>query len=140
MAKPRTKDCPIVGFLEVFGDYWTWLIIREAFYGTTRFGDFQRNTGIAKNLLADRLDRLVDREILEKRDVGRLGTRFAYHLTPSGEALQTTLLAMYQWSNEHFYGADKAPVEMRELSSGKPLAHLAVRDAEGRPLTRRDLI
>ncbi|MEM9122795.1 MAG: transcriptional regulator, partial [Pseudomonadota bacterium] len=72
--------------------------------------------------------------------VGRLGKRFAYHLTPSGEALQTTLLAMYQWSNEHFYGPDKAPVELRELASGKPLAHLAVRDAEGRPLTRRDLI
>ena len=139
MAKPRAKDCPIVGFMDVFGDYWSWLIVREAFYGATRFSEFQRNTGAAKNLLSARLATLVEQGVLAKRNIGRRGERFAYELTEKGAALQTILIAMMQWSNEHLYGAGREPVLVRERASGEPLPRVVPRGEDGRALAPAEL-
>ena len=139
MVKPRAKDCQIVGMMHLFGDFWTWLIIREAFYGSTRFGDFQRNTGVAKNLLSERLSQLVEAGVLEKRDVGVQGTRFAYRLTEKGEALFPVLVAMFQWSSEHLYGEGRAPVAMLDRTTGAPIARVETRSEDGRALSHRDI-
>ena len=104
MTRPHTQTCAVAGFLNIFGDNWTLLIIREALYGVTRFKEFRTNTGIAKNLLSDRLVSLVSQGILEKRDIGEHGTRYAYHLTDRGRALETVLFAVQEWGNEHVYG------------------------------------
>ena len=96
MAKPHTQTCPIAAFLNVFGDAWTLMIIREAFYGATRFTEFQRNTGAARNLLSDRLAMLVSNGVLERQNVGEQGTRYAYRLTDKGQSLVPVLVAMMQ--------------------------------------------
>ena len=114
MAKRHTQTCPVAGFLNIFGDAWTLMIIREAFYGATRFSEIQRNTGIAKNLLSDRLSMLVAEGVLEREDVGERGSRYAYKLTAKGRSLAPVFIAMSQWSNEHVFGAGGEPVFLIE--------------------------
>tara|TARA_R110001606_G_scaffold309402_1_gene456362 strand:- start:4292 stop:4786 length:495 start_codon:yes stop_codon:yes gene_type:complete len=140
MAKRHTHTCPIAGVLNIFGDNWTWLVIREAFYGATRFSEIQRNTGIAKNVLSDRLDVLVNEGILAREDVGENGTRYAYRLTEKGESLHPVLLALHQWGNEHVYGPGNEPVLLLERATGKPLQPFAPTSRDGRRLTRADIL
>lgn len=121
MASRHSKNCSVVGFLDLFGDAWTLLIVREAFYGTTRFSEFQRNTGAAKNLLSDRLSKLVENGILERVNVGATGARFAYHITPKGESLKPLLAAIIVWSNEHIYQKGEAPTLITSRKTGEPI-------------------
>lgn len=139
MTKPHQHDCPVAQMLNLVGDHWTWLIIREAFFGVTRFNGFQQRTGIAKNLLADRLERLVLDGIFEKKDIGQKGTRYAYGLTAKGKALQPVLIAMLQWGNTHIYGAGNEPLQVVDKKTGRPLAPLQYVATDGRPVPRSDL-
>ena len=139
MAKRHTQTCPVAGFLNIFGDAWTLMIIREAFYGATRFSEIQRNTGIAKNLLSDRLSMLVAEGVLEREDVGERGSRYAYKLTAKGRSLAPVFIAMSQWSNEHVFGAGGEPVFLIERKTGRKLKKLAPTDADGKPLQWRDI-
>ena len=139
MAKRHTHTCPIAGVLNIFGDNWTWLVIREAFCGATRFSEIQRNTGIARNVLSDRLDVLVNEGILVREDVGENGTRYAYRLTEKGESLHPVLLALHQWGNEHVYGPGNEPVLLLECATGQPLQPLAPTSRDGHRLTRADI-
>jgi len=140
MSRTRFADmnCGIGQALEVFGDWWTLLIIRDAFFGVRRFADFERSLGIAKNILSARLQHLVDHEIFEKVDVGAEGQRFEYRLTGKGEALLPVLTALREWSDEWVFGRGKEPVVMYDRS-GKRVPKLKLTSAEGKPLTRRDL-
>ena len=134
VSKPHTHACSVARFLNLFGDAWTWLVVREAFYGATRFTEFQRNTGIARNLLSERLRKLVDAGILDREDVGERGTRYAYRLTEKGRALLPVLVAMVQWSNRELYGAGAEPVLLVDRATGLELADLAPRAADGEAL------
>jgi DNA-binding HxlR family transcriptional regulator len=136
----HTHTCPVAGVLNLFGDNWTWLIIREAFYGATRFKDFQRNTGIARNILSSRLSRLVEEGILAKADIGAQGTRFAYTLTPRGQSLQPLLLAMTQWGNAQLYGPGREPVLVLDRATGEPLLPIVPRRADGTPVPPEDIV
>jgi DNA-binding HxlR family transcriptional regulator len=132
-------NCGIGQALEAFGDWWTLLIIRDAFFGARRFSEFERSLGIAKNVLAARLEHLVDHQILERVDVGEEGERFEYRLTEKGEALLTVLIAMREWSDQWVFGRGKEPLIVRDRRSGRRLPKLRVTDSEGRVLTWRDL-
>jgi DNA-binding HxlR family transcriptional regulator len=99
MTIPHQQACPIAASLNQLGDAWTLLIVREANRGVSRFSDFRKNTGIAKNLLAQRLIQMVEHGILEKHDVGSLGTRFEYRLTAKGKALAPMMATIIQWVN-----------------------------------------
>lgn len=132
-------QCGIAQALEALGDWWTLLILRDAFFGVRRFGDFEASLGIAKNVLARRLRHLVDHGILERVDVGREGTRFEYVLTAKGEALLPVLTALREWSDGWVFGPGNEPVIVRERRSGHRVPRLEVKDADGRPLGRRDL-
>jgi len=132
-------NCGIAQALEAFGDWWTLLIIRDAFFGARRFGDFERSLGIAKNILSARLQHLVEHGIFERVDVGSEGERFEYRLTAKGEALLTVLTALREWSDEWVFGRGNEPLIVRDRRSGRRLAKLRLTDAEGTPLTRRDL-
>lgn len=134
MSKPHTQTCPIARFLNVFGDAWTWMIVRESFYGTTRFSEFRRNTGIAKNLLSDRLGKLVEVEVLEREDIGEQGTRYAYRLTDKGRSLMPMLVAMVQWSNQALHAPGQEPIRLVDRAKGRPLADLVPRAADGTEL------
>lgn len=140
MAKPHTQTCPIAGFLNMFGDAWSLLIVREGFYGATRFSEFQRNTGIAKNLLSERLDSLVEQGIFEREDIGQHGTRFAYQLTDKAQSLVPVIVAMIQWADEHIYGEKRAPVRLIERSSLKPIPAMRPISADGTELKWGDIL
>ena len=132
-------NCGIAQALDALGDWWTLLIVRDAFFGARRFGEFQRSLGIAKNILAARLAHLVEHGIFERIDVGREGEHFEYRLTPKGEALLTVMTALREWSDEWVFGRGNEPVVVRDRRSGRRVAKLRVTDADGALLTRTDV-
>ena len=132
-------NCGIAQALEAFGDWWTLLIVRDAFFGARRFVDFQRSLGIAKNILSDRLQRLTENGIFARVDVGETGERFEYRLTEKGEALLPLLTAMREWSDEWVFGRGREPVIVKDRRTNRRIPRMRVTDADGRPLGRRDL-
>ena len=108
---PRTYDrqvCSVARALEAVGDRWTMLVIRDAFLGVRRFEDFQRDLEIARNVLADRLARLVDEGILEKRRYQERPERYEYRLTDKGADLWPALVSLMKWG-DRYAGADGGP-------------------------------
>jgi DNA-binding HxlR family transcriptional regulator len=97
----ESQRCSIAKTLEIVGDRWTMLIIREAFWGTRRFDDFQRNLGIARTVLTDRLGRLVAEGLLRKERYQEHPERFAYRLTEKGIDLWPVLMALLAWGDRH---------------------------------------
>jgi DNA-binding HxlR family transcriptional regulator len=136
---PEQWNCGIAQALEVLGDWWTLLIVRDAFFGVKRFSDFQSSLGISKNILTDRLAHLVRHEILAKQDVGQDGARFEYRLTERGEALLPVLTTLREWSDDWIFGKGNEPVLMKDRARGRKIPKLRVRDVDGRALSRRDL-
>ena len=132
-------DCGVAQALDILGDWWTLLVVRDAFFGVRRFRDFQADLGIAKNVLSQRLQHLVEHEILERIDVGEHGTRYEYQLTEKGEALLPVLTALREWSDDWIYGRGDEPLIVRERKTGRRVPRLRVRGVEGRALSRRDL-
>ena len=141
MGRTRFSDmnCGIAQALEVLGDWWTLLVVRDAFFGTRRFGDFEKSLGIAKNVLSARLAHLVEHGIFEKVDVGAEGSRFEYRLTEKGEDLLPLLTALRDWSDEWVFGKGNEPVIVKDRRTERRIPRLQVTDADGRPLGRRDL-
>ncbi len=141
MSRTRfeSHNCSVARGLEVLGDWWTLLIVRDAFFGARRFADFERSLGIAKNVLSQRLQHLVDNEILEKVDVGRSGPRFEYRLTEKGRDLFTVLTALRQWSDRWIFGRGAEPLVVRDKRSGRRIPRVRVTDADGRKVEPRDL-
>jgi len=90
----RNENCSVARTLEIVGDWWTLLVVREAFAGTRRFVDFEANLDISKNILAKRLDHLVEHGVLARVDAGVHGHRYEYELTPKGRDLVTILTAL----------------------------------------------
>ena len=112
-------NCSIAQALEVVGEWWTLLIIRDAFLGITRFEEFQERLGVARNVLTTRLDKLVDEGVLEKRcyDEGR--GRYDYLLTRKGRALWPVLTTLRQWGDQHLIGKGREPMVMHHRSCGR---------------------
>jgi DNA-binding HxlR family transcriptional regulator len=107
---PRTYDnqiCSVARSLEAIGDRWTMLLIRDVFLGVRRFDDFQRSLGIARNVLADRLARLVDDGILERRPYSDRPERYEYRLTAKGIDLWPVLVSLMKWGDR--YAAPDGP-------------------------------
>ena len=110
--------CSIACTVAVLGERWTLVILRQAFQGQRRFEDMQRGLGIARNILADRLSRLVDEGILERRPYQERPPRYEYRLTQKGRDLYPVLVALMQWGDR--YTADDAgpPVLLVHESCG----------------------
>ena len=125
-------NCGVAQALEQIGDWWTMLIVRDAFFGARRFGEFEKSLGVAKNILSDRLRRLVANEIFVKVDQ-------EYRLAPKGEALLPLLTAMREWSDEWVFGRGAEPVIVKDRRTGRRIPRMRVTDADGNELTRRDL-
>jgi len=96
----KNPDCPIARSLEVMGDKWTLLIVREAGKGAERFAQFERNLGIAANILSARLRKMELDGIVEAR-LSEDGARYAYRLTAKGRGLYDVLSALRRWGEEH---------------------------------------
>jgi DNA-binding HxlR family transcriptional regulator len=132
-------NCGVGQALEVVGDWWSLMIVRDAFFGVRRFGDFEKSLGIAKNILTTRLEHLVEHGIFEKVDVGSEGTHFEYHLTDKGEALLPVLTALREWSDEWVFGRGHEPILIEDRRTGQRVPKLRVLASDGRRLSRRDL-
>ena len=112
------QDCSIANALEVVGERWTLLIIRDALLGLRRFDEFQRNLGIARKVLTDRLRWLVDEGILERVPYQEHPKRYEYHLTRKGRDLHVALVGLRQWGDD--YCSEKPPMLARTKSDKKP--------------------
>lgn len=133
-------NCSIARALELVGEWWTIIILREAFLGTRRFHDFQQNLGIARNILSARLKKLVSRGILERVASPDGGRRFEYRLTPKGHAFFPVLMALMQWGDEWVAGCDRAPVRVVDRESGCDIREIRVLSEDGRPLGPSDIM
>ena len=108
------QNCSVARTLELVGERWTLLIVRDAFLGLRRFEQFQESLGIARNVLTDRLRRLVDEGILERVRYSERPERFEYQLTPKGRDLQIALAGLRQWGDKYLSG--KPPRVLRRRS------------------------
>lgn len=119
-------NCSLARTLEVVGDWWTLLIIRDAFLGIRRFGDFQKSLGIAKNILATRLERLTASGIIARSGSD---TRPSYQLTDRGRELLPAMVALMQWGDK-WVSAGSPPVAVAD-EKGRPVAPVRLRSAGG---------
>ena len=103
MGKIPESICSVARSLGVLGERWTFLILREAFLGATKFAEFRDRLGVAPDVLSDRLSTLVEYGVMEREPYQEPGARlrFAYRLTPAGAELQVVLSALQQWGDKH---------------------------------------
>lgn len=141
MARKRFDDsnCSVARALNQVGDWWSLLIVLHAMYGTRRFVDFQQELGIAKNILCDRLARLVDNDVLKKVEAGEHGSRFEYRLTEKGRDLFPVVIALRQWGEKWNPAPNEAPLDLRDRASGQPIQEVQVQNADGDPISVRDV-
>ena len=132
-------NCSIANALDLIGEWWTLLILREAFFGTRRFEDFQQHLGIARNILTARLRKLCDSGILERVPIKEGAKRHEYKLTQMGRDLQPTLIALTQWGDRWLHQANGAPVKFIERASGEEIAEVSVQTKAGQKLEPRDM-
>ncbi|MFG2320813.1 MULTISPECIES: winged helix-turn-helix transcriptional regulator [Streptomyces] len=125
-------SCPVARTLDLVGDRWSLLVVRDAMDGARAFTDFQHRTGIARNILTDRLHRLVERGILE-RQTAPTGRRQHYVLTEAGRDLFAVIVAARQWGERHAFAPSEAHSVLVD-ESGLPLPELRPTDAHGRPV------
>lgn len=137
--KTNTSTCSVARALELLGDRWSFLLIREVIFGTRRFDDFAAHLGIARNVLAGKLAALVDAGILEQRPLHQDARRLGYHLTEMGDGLLPALVALLQWGDRWLQTPDTVPLRIVERATGAELPAVALLGAEGKPLTRREL-
>jgi DNA-binding HxlR family transcriptional regulator len=136
------QNCSIARSLEVVGERWSMLIVRDAFLGIRRFDDFQRSLGVSRAILSNRLDRLVAEGVLERRRYQDNPERHEYRLTDKGRDLWPVTMAMVKWG-DRYYAEDGPPRKFfhRECggevtdrrSCSKCGAELSVQDVETRP-------
>lgn len=132
-------DCGVAQALEQIGDWWTLLIVRDAFFGAKRFAEFEQNLGIAKNILSDRLQKLVEHDVFEKHRLDETGRRNEYRLTAKGRDLWVVLTALRLWSDKWVFGKGNEPIVAREGESGRTVARLVATDERGRRIDPRKL-
>jgi DNA-binding HxlR family transcriptional regulator len=121
--------------LDVFGDWWSLLIIRDASLGRRRFGEFQASLGLAKNILATRLRTLVERDILKTVPASDGSAYQEYVLTPKGHGIFPILVALRQWTEEFDEHPDEIATIMVDRDKGKPVKKLALLSQDGRVLS-----
>lgn len=143
MSMKRTSfarwPCSIARTVDLIGDWWTPLVLREAFYGVRRFDDFQESLGIGRNILTERLNRLVDQHLLERRKYQDRPVRYEYFLTDKGKDFYPVLAAMVAWGDRWLDRGKGAPVLLRHRSCGK-VTHASVVCSEcGEALVARDM-
>ena len=115
--------CSIATTLDVIGDRWSLLILRDVFRGARRFSEIQTDLGIAKNLLSDRLTSLVGHGVLERIPYQERPVRYEYRLTPKGADLSTALIALMGWG-DRWYASNGAPTVLVHERCGEPLEQL----------------
>ncbi len=132
-------ECSLPAALEAMGERWSFLILRAAFNGLFHFEEFQSELGIARNILANRLARLVEHGILKREALPEDRRKIEYRLTDKGMALLPTMIALRQWGERWETGVVATPV-LVDARDRRPIAPIDVRAWDGRVLTKHDLV
>jgi DNA-binding HxlR family transcriptional regulator len=134
----REMSCSVAQCLEVVGEWWSMLIVRDAFMGITRFDDFQERLGISRNVLNHRLNHLVDEGVLERVGYSDHPPRFDYKLTAKGRDLWPVLTAMRQWG-DRWEAPDGPPIQVVHKACGEITEAVSVCSVCGDPIAARDV-
>lgn len=140
MKRTSLQDatCPIARTLDVIGDWWSLLIVRDTLAGPRRFNELQKSLGLAKNILSARLRGLVAQGILQTVPTAEGSAWNDYVLTDKGRALFPVLVAMREWGETYQFPADECGVELVDRHTGQRVRNLELRSADGRLLTAAD--
>lgn len=134
----KELNCSLFRAMDVIGDRWTMLVLREAFMGVRRFTDMQRELGVARNVLAERLNTLVDLGVLERRQYQDRPVRHEYRLTDMGKELQPAILSLMNWGDKYL-SPHGAPALIEHQACGHVTAPLMVCEHCRGPLTTRNV-
>lgn len=132
-------NCAVAQSLEVIGEWWTLLIVRDSFLGVRRFDDFVDRLGISRNILTNRLDKLVDNDILERRTYDEARGRHDYVLTDKGRALWPVLTTLRQWGDEWLVGEGNEPLLLEHEVCGHDTTAVLTCHHCGDPLDARSV-
>ncbi len=134
----REAECPVARALDAIGDWWSLLIIRDAFDGLRRFSEIQQNLGIAKGMLASRLREFVKLDILELVPASDGSAYQEYVLTEKGRDLFLVIVALRQWGEAHLYRDGEERSLLIDTRTGQPVAPLRLHAADGRDIDWRE--
>jgi DNA-binding HxlR family transcriptional regulator len=129
--------CSVARTLDVLGDTWSIVVLRDVFLGAHRFDQIQQHLGIARNVLAARLKRLVEHGVLEKRQYEEHPPRFEYHLTRKGLDLQPVLIGLMQWGDRYVADTSGGPVVIEHRACGHPVRTVVTCEECGQSVTPR---
>lgn len=145
MARPMsrpipdlTTTCPLSAALEIMGERWSFLILRGAFHGLRHFEEFQGTLGIARNILSNRLTKLVETGIMSRHPHPEDRRKISYELTEKGQALLPVLVALWQWG-ERWETDCPSELVLVDRRDGRPVKAIAMRAHDGREVGVRDL-
>ena len=130
---PHHMNCSIAHTLDVVGDPWTLLIVRDALFGVNRFDDFRRSLDIPRATLSSRLDTLVEHGVMERRQYQDRPQRHEYVLTEKGRDLRHVMVSMLQWGDE-WSALPEPPVTLIDADTGDEIEPVYVDRRSGRPL------
>jgi DNA-binding HxlR family transcriptional regulator len=129
-------NCSLARTVDIIGDKWTLMIIRDAFYGFRRFKDFKTRLGITQAVLSDRLANLVEHGILDR--TAAEGQHPEYRLTEMGRDLFPLVVGLVQWGDRWIHGANGPPILIRDRVNAQPVS-LALRNSAGKPVDSSDV-
>jgi DNA-binding HxlR family transcriptional regulator len=132
-------QCSMARAMAVVGDRWSILILREAYYGTRRFDEFEYFIGVAPNILSNRLKRFVDAGIMERVPLPEHSTRYQYVLTDKGRDFFPAYLALKRWGDDWLAEPEGPQVVFRERAAGRAIQHPKLLAASGKPLRLEDV-
>lgn len=135
-----TTDCAIARSLHLIGDWWSLLIVRDAFRGNERFGELQKSLGLAKNILSARLKKLVAAGIFDVVPDTEGSAYHRYVLTPRGEQLCVVLAALWQWGEQTCFRPGELKRTLVDAETRAPISKLVIRAHDGRALGPRDFV
>jgi len=140
MVKLSEDPCSIARTLGVVGERWTFLVLREAFLGASRFAEFRDRLGVAPDVLSDRLATLVEFGVMSREPYREPGarSRFAYRLTPAGRELQVVLSALQQWGDEHL-PRPEGPTMLRRVRGTDCPVRVGYLDEQGQEVPLADV-
>ena len=140
MLDENNAQCPVARALEVLGDRWALMILRDAFDGLRRFSEFQKNLGLAKTILASRLKLLVESGLLMTQPASDGSAYKEYVLTEKGRSVFPVVVGLRQWGERFLFEAGEVRSELVDAVKGQAIENLQVRALDGRVLKAEDCL
>jgi DNA-binding HxlR family transcriptional regulator len=138
-SRLANKECSMARAMEIVGDRWSILILREAYYGVKRFDEFEYYVGIAPNILSARLKKFVDAGVMARVPLPEHAGRFEYVLTEKGRDFFPAYLALKKWGDDWLAERAGPQVLFRDRAAGRPIEYPALRTSDGKPLRLEDV-